>query len=180
MVFPLWHRRLSRCASRRKEMEGRWDAGEELGINVSLFLFYSLSVIYIYKYLYLYILIWSITNYAHVHVLSECHAETEFSRASITWDSEWPKKTSCHDWLNVISVVTFSERTTLLGIPCPRKYNSALQDWYLPTWGYMNSRKRLSFSFFLRIRWFRKDLNKLISTIVCSRKLSLPHSPINP
>ena len=24
-------------------------------------------------------------------ILSECHAETEFSRASITWDSEWPE-----------------------------------------------------------------------------------------
>ena len=51
-------------------------------------------------------------------ILSECHAETEFSRASITWDSEWPKKTSYHDWLNVISVVTFSETTALLGTAC--------------------------------------------------------------
>ena len=59
-------------------MEGRWDAGEELGINVSPFLFYPVSVIYIYKYLYLYILIWSITNDAHAH------------------DFEW---VPCGDWI---------------------------------------------------------------------------------
>ena len=165
-AFPWWHRRLSWCASRRKEMEGRWGAGEELGISVGLFLLYSLSVIYIYKYLYLYILIWSIANDAHVH------------------DFEW---VPCRDWIfqgkHHVGFRVAKENILPWLVECnicshifwdncsprhclPRKYNSALQTWYLPIWGYMNSRKHLSFYFFLRIRLFRKDLNKLISTVV--------------
>ena len=130
-AFPLWPRRLSRCASRRKEMEGRWDAGEESGIGVSLLLLYSLSVTYIYKYPYLYILIWSIINDTHVH------------------DFEWAL---CRDWIfqgkhhmgfrvakenilpwlvecNICSNI-FWENCSL-GHSLPRKHNSALQAWCL-------------------------------------------------